>query len=562
MILAPLGVSVYTRLTHFKVTIEALQKNTLACHTNLIIYSDAASNVDDVDLVSKVRLYAKSIQGFRTLTIIERPHNFGGVGNALQAVTQLVRIFKKTIFVEDDIETAPGFLAFMNSALDFYYNTPSVTSISGYSPPLNIAGHIDSDFYVMNRFCGWGSGLYERTVELLNKEISQADFDSLEDENVLCEFGDDVLNMVKKEIEGSLDAGDVRCMFWQTVYNTSTIYPRFSLVQNNGHDGTGYHCGITKRFNHASLWEKTDNFVFENNPIVNDYVRKEQQDFRALRGDYIIHRPIYNQRQCKEVALDYISDIFNKDISNLIDSSHSHRPKSIKVAILSTPRVGSTLLSYLLNPYFGESIRREWLHKKFVEAFDKTKQKDSVIEYLDFLKNEAFTDCDALGLHFHVNQVITWKQDFGIDIFDYFDFDQVIYMEREDMFAQSYSLAVATESGLWGSEIVNALNITPNFKVQVSEKALNQAYKVLALEKEYCEKHLKRFITHNIGYENSLQDLQNNIESIFERKLKLTPQVSNPYMTSPEKCVSIVCNENKEELKRIFNANFSNEPNQ
>jgi LPS sulfotransferase NodH len=562
MILAPLGVSVYTRITHFKVTIEALQKNTLACHTNLIIYSDAASNEADVDLVSKVRLYAKSIQGFRTVTVIERPHNLGGVDNALQAVSQLVRIFKKTIFVEDDIETAPGFLAFMNSALDFYYDTPSVTSISGYSPPLNIAGHIDSDFYVMNRFCGWGSGLYERTVELLNKEISQADFDSLEDENLLCEFGDDVLNMVKKEIEGSLDAGDVRCMFWQTVYNTSTIYPRFSLVQNNGHDGTGYHCGITKRFNHDSLWGKTDNFVFIPHPIVNDYVKKEQQDFRAFRGDYNIHRPIYNQTQCKEIALNYISDVFNKDISNLIVSGHGNKPKSIKVAILSTPRVGSTLLSYLLNPYFGESIRREWLHKKFVEAFDEKKQKDSIIAYLDFLKNEAFSDCNALGLHFHVNQVITWKQDFGIDIFHYFDFDQVIYMERKDMFAQSFSLAVATESGLWGSEIINALNIAPNFKVQVSEKAFNQAYKTLSQEKEYYEKHLKHFITHNIEYEDLMQDLQKNIVNIFEIKLKLTPQVSNPDMINPEKCVSIVCNENREELKCVYNENFSNESKQ
>ena len=100
--LAPVGISVYTRLAHFKMAIEALQRNTLAPRTNLIIYSDAASKDEDIPLVDDVRRYAKSIDGFRTVTLIERAHNYGGVKNAHKAVLQLVQIFKQAIFIEDD----------------------------------------------------------------------------------------------------------------------------------------------------------------------------------------------------------------------------------------------------------------------------------------------------------------------------------------------------------------------------------------------------------------------------------------------------------------------------
>jgi LPS sulfotransferase NodH len=556
--LAPIGISVYTRLAHFKGAIEALQKNTLAAGSNLVVYSDAASRDEDIELVNNVRIYAKSIQGFRSVTVIERSLNYGGVKNAHRAALQLVQIFKQAIFIEDDIETAPGFLAYMNGALNFYKDNPAVTSISGYSPPLNISEYVVNDFYVMNRFCGWGCGLYERTAECLQKKISQTEFDDLDDKKVLCEFGDDVRAMVQKEVNGELDAADVRCMFRQAVHNTATIYPRFSLVQNLGHDGSGYHCGVSNRFQHATLWDKTDGFVFNNNLNVDEQIKKEQQDFRSFKGDYEVLRMLNNQKQSKEVALNYINSLFKKDLSKLGASEQRPYSKSCKVAILSTPRVGSTFLSYMLYPYFGESIRREWLHNRYLEAFHNLKQNNSAKEYLDFLKNKAFTDCDVLGFHFHVNQVIAWKQNFDIDVFDYYDFDHVVYMERKNVFAQSYSLAVATESGLWGSEIINALNIAKDFKVQVSKNAFDKAYKGIIQEQEYCEKHLKSHITHTIGYEDLVQNPQEEIANLFERKLKITPKLGGLDIASPEKCVSIVCEENKEELQSYFNAKYAN----
>jgi LPS sulfotransferase NodH len=553
---APVVISVYTRLAHFKNAIDSLKKNSIANKSNLIIYSDAASRQEDIEPVQKVREYAKKIVGFRTVTVIERPVNYGGVNNAFKGVLQVIRIFKRAIFIEDDIETAPGFLMFMNEALDFYNDNQKVISITGYSPPLNISEYISNDFFVMNRFCGWGSGLYERTAVLLSKQISQVEFDDLHDKNILCEFGQDVLEMVKKEVAGELDAADVRCMFHQAVGNLATIYPRNSLVQNCGHDGTGYHCGKTKRFQHLTLWKKTENFEFSDNLNIDPRIQKEQQDFRAFRGDYEIHRTLYNQKQSKEVALNYISSLFKKDLAKISVSEKAPQPKSCKVAILSTPRVGSTWLSYLLYPYFGESIRREWLHNRFLQAFVDDNPSFTAEQYLSFLKDRAFADSTLLGLHIHINQIRAWKQNYGIDIIDFFDFDHVVYMERENMFEQTYSLAVATESGLWGNEIIDALNFSENFKVKVSQDAFVLAYNNLLSEKAFYSEHLKDGVTDVIRYEELKKAPTSTLQELFERKYKFTPTLERLAIVAPEKSHLIVSEENKTKLKSFYESNY------
>jgi len=143
--LAPIGISVYTRLEHFKKSICALQKNTLSAQSNLFVYSDAASCEADESLVSAVRVYANEIDGFKSVTVIERSKNFGGVLNAHLAVLQLVKVFREAIFIEDDIVTAPGFISFMNSALSYYRNNTDVISVSGYCPPIEAERFIDKE---------------------------------------------------------------------------------------------------------------------------------------------------------------------------------------------------------------------------------------------------------------------------------------------------------------------------------------------------------------------------------------------------------------------------------
>jgi hypothetical protein len=65
-----------------------------------------------------------------------------------------------------------------------------------------------------------------------------------------------------------------------------TVYPKHSLVLNIGHDGSGVHCGSTKKFHHDELWDKVKGFKFETNPQVDEQIRKANFKFRSggLKG--------------------------------------------------------------------------------------------------------------------------------------------------------------------------------------------------------------------------------------------------------------------------------------
>jgi len=286
--LAPIGISVYTRLDHFQQCINALQNNRLADKSELNIFSDASSKDEDSDLVSEIREYARGITGFKRVNIIERDRNYGGTQNAFQGYFEITKKYKKSIFLEDDIVTAPGFLSFMNEALEFYKNNSKVLSITGYRPPIKIPKNYNKDYFILPRYCGWGSGSFERTIDVCTKQIDKSFVADSNNREKLTVAGSDVLTMIMREVSGDIDAADVRCMSYQALHDVYTVYPRYSLTQNIGHDGTGVHCGETNKFVNDYLWDKINNFHFEDNLILDKRISKENYKFRSISIPRII----------------------------------------------------------------------------------------------------------------------------------------------------------------------------------------------------------------------------------------------------------------------------------
>lgn len=70
---APIIISVYDRLDHLKKCIESLQKNELACYSELYVISDAAYKEEHIPLIDAVRTYINGITGFKkSLSCISR----------------------------------------------------------------------------------------------------------------------------------------------------------------------------------------------------------------------------------------------------------------------------------------------------------------------------------------------------------------------------------------------------------------------------------------------------------------------------------------------------------
>lgn len=283
--LAPVSITVYNRENHFCSCIKALKKNTLANKTHLYIFSDAPSCSADEKAVQNIRQFATNIQGFREVSCIFQGENNPKLNNALARSIPL-SAYNKIIRLEDDIITAPGFLNFINSALEFYKDDPDIINVCGYSPPIRIPDDYINDTFILKRPCAWGWGYFSEVLEIIESDssssldcLSKLLSDSLVDK--FYEVGQDVKRMALNQSRAGQFTGDVKLMLYQLLNAKFTVYPRHSLVQNLGHDGSGMHCGRTTDFLHNELWSKVHDFEFDVNPNVNSKIVRANYNFRS-----------------------------------------------------------------------------------------------------------------------------------------------------------------------------------------------------------------------------------------------------------------------------------------
>lgn len=338
----PIVIFTYTRLNHLKQTIAALQSNTLAPKSELFICSDGAKNGDE-EKVSQLRKYIHTIKGFKKTQIIEQKENNYFTNNITNSET-IIKQYGGLISLEDDIITAPGFLRFLNDAASFYKNHENVFSISGYTPPISISSNLKNDFFYLKRFNGWGNVLWASKYFKL-KAFGKRDL-FVANKHQLSQYGLDILDMMKQQVNNEVNANDINIMFHQFKYNMYTVYPKKSLVQNIGFDGSGIHCGITDRFNHYELWDKVDDFQFKQrieldyDIIYSNYLfRFKFNDFVKLKLKKHILRKI-DDFNIKSVALwgynnisQYLYEFLNQNgirVDAIIDSKAENQKMFFK----------------------------------------------------------------------------------------------------------------------------------------------------------------------------------------------------------------------------------------
>jgi hypothetical protein len=287
--LAPIGVSAYSRINHLRQTISSLQQNNLAKESELYIFSDAPRNGDE-EKVAEVREYLHTISGFRQIHIFERETN-SRVANNRGGIKQLLDKYGKVIWLEEDIVTAPGFLVFMNEALDFYQDDERILSISGYCPPIEIPHEYQKDIFLLIGLSGWGLATWKEKFDPFGFDLQKHGIDDFfkntDDELKFSKCGEDFFILLLREYNGEIDALDVKATYYEFRYNMYTLYPKKSLVQNIGCDGSGWHCGKTNRFFVNELWNKQDNFMFENNISINEKILKVYSRYRSGSMNYV-----------------------------------------------------------------------------------------------------------------------------------------------------------------------------------------------------------------------------------------------------------------------------------
>lgn len=250
---APILLFVYNRPEHVRQCIASLQANELAAQSPLFIYSDAAKTPESREGVEQTRQFIRDIDGFASVTIIEREQNWGLARSIIDGVTTQVNRFGRVIVMEDDLIAAPYFLQFMNDALETYKDEPRVGHIQGcdFTQDTSLP-----DTFLIKWTGSWGWGTWDRAWKLFNpngKELLQ----QLEERNLTHRFDFNstygYTRMLRRQIEGKNNSWAIRWNASLFLADILSLNAGRSLIRNTGFDGSGTNCGGGGLYD-STLW--------------------------------------------------------------------------------------------------------------------------------------------------------------------------------------------------------------------------------------------------------------------------------------------------------------------
>ena len=247
--LAPIALFVYNRPEHTRRTIAHLQRNLLADESRLFIFSDAAYSKKDNKSVKQTREIIKATEGFKSVRIIEQTQHKGLADSIIDGVSKLTSQYGKVIVFEDDLLSSPYTLKYLNQGLRKYENDTKVMQIAAYMFPLKESSHLPESFF-FRATNSWGWATWDRAWKKLEVDINKLhrQFDK---EKIKRFTVNGSMNFWKQFMDFKYNKNNSWAIRWYAsvfLNNGLTLYPRKSLIENIGHDGTGVHSIIENTY--------------------------------------------------------------------------------------------------------------------------------------------------------------------------------------------------------------------------------------------------------------------------------------------------------------------------
>ena len=243
----PILVSVYDRYIHFKNCIESLKRNKLADQSRLFIAIDALLKEEHQVANKKVIDYAKSIKGFKDITLFIRNKNLGSRENIRQARNEIFNIYSKYIFSEDDNIFSPNFLEYVNKGLDIFEDREDIFAVCGYNYPIELTCN-KNNYYLWKGFSAWGCGIWREKFNKVDfkfnviRDYLKNPINAL----LLDKYSGNYLPGLLKNLKTRRITNDTFISMHIVKNNMCSVFPRISKVINIGHDGSGVNCNSLK----------------------------------------------------------------------------------------------------------------------------------------------------------------------------------------------------------------------------------------------------------------------------------------------------------------------------
>lgn len=235
----------FNRPDLFQRTLTALSRNLLADKTSLTIFCDGPRHEKDEPGTRAVRELAKKAQGFASVEVVERPKNMGCAASIIDGLTEMFRLHERLIVIEDDIVTSPYALRFLSEGLDRYADNEKIFNIAAWTPPhiaRNLPAEYPYDVYAIPRLNCWGWASWRDRFQDIDWSVKDYQIfkNSPQLRKAFNAGGDDLSLMLDDQMQGKIDAWDIRADYARFKKNMLGINPVRSYALNIGM-GSGTH---------------------------------------------------------------------------------------------------------------------------------------------------------------------------------------------------------------------------------------------------------------------------------------------------------------------------------
>jgi len=240
MYLTPVAVFLYNRPDHARQLLDSLLNCTRLEECDVYLFCDGVKKPEHAAGVRAARAVAREFASRLKAKVIEREQNLGLARSSVSGVTELFQQHGRVVVLEDDFILHPFFLDFMLQSLDRYVDDERVAQVAGFTFPIKTPEKSDSFFLPL--ISSWGWATWHRAWKLFSWDMRAA-LEMLDaNPQLRARFSlDDTYpfaDIMRLAAEGQVDSWAIR-WYWQTFSaHKLTLYPRRSLVWQNGFDET------------------------------------------------------------------------------------------------------------------------------------------------------------------------------------------------------------------------------------------------------------------------------------------------------------------------------------
>lgn len=301
MELAPVIVFCYNRPWHVEKTLIALSKNQLSDESVLYIYCDGPkpdASDKQLEQINETRRIVRKNRWCKEVHIIESDTNKGLRSSIISGVTEVIGKYGTAIVLEDDLETSPFFLKYMNTSLERYRDYRGVFSISAqsYVNPKDFPKDYPYDVYAYPTHLptGWATwGDRWLLVDWdIDKKLNSRFLKEPYMRDAFMRGGQDLYYRSLKERIAGMEVWSICFSLAHFQNHAVSILPIVSYIHNTGFDGSGVNSG-----NQETSWLNHNYYTgAKENPRLLDVIYEDRRIANMLySGSVMRRRPFFKR---------------------------------------------------------------------------------------------------------------------------------------------------------------------------------------------------------------------------------------------------------------------------